>query len=139
MIVVCRAGPRAGTKRMGPDATCGNACASPLEASSGRTVRHRLNRGGVRALNRALHSIAVTRMRSCPTAQADVARRAAKGTKVARSIRANQPPPSARYGCRPSDLTHIQQVRSVSTPTVPRHAPTRRMIISTGPEWLPRS
>jgi transposase len=41
--------------------------ASPLEASSGRTVRHRLNRGGDRALNRALHTIAATRMRSCPT------------------------------------------------------------------------
>jgi transposase len=32
--------------------------ASPLPASSGRTVRHRLNRGGDRALNRALHTIA---------------------------------------------------------------------------------
>ena len=34
--------------------------ASPLPASSGRTVRHRLNRGGDRALNRALHTIAAT-------------------------------------------------------------------------------
>ena len=33
--------------------------ASPLPASSGRTVRHRLNRGGDRALNRALHTIAI--------------------------------------------------------------------------------
>ena len=39
---------------------------SPIPASSGRTVRHRLNRGGDRALNRAIHAIAVTRMRSCP-------------------------------------------------------------------------
>ena len=53
--------------------------ASPLPASSGRTVRHRLNRGGDRALNRALHTIAVTRMRSCPTTQAYVARRTAEG------------------------------------------------------------
>ena len=53
--------------------------ASPLQASSGRTVRHRLNRGGDRALNRALHTIAVTRMRSCPTTQAYVARRTAAG------------------------------------------------------------
>ena len=28
---------------------------SPLQASSGKTVRHRLNRGGDRALNRAIH------------------------------------------------------------------------------------
>ena len=53
--------------------------ASPLPASSGRTVRHRLNRGGDRALNRALHTIALTRMRSCPTTQAYVARRTAQG------------------------------------------------------------
>jgi hypothetical protein len=38
---------------------------SPIPASSGRTVRHRLNRGGDRALNRAIHAIAVTRIRSC--------------------------------------------------------------------------
>jgi transposase len=65
--------------------------ASPLEASSGRTVRHRLNRGGDRALNRALHTIATTRMRSCPTTQAYVARRTAEGknpreTRVSQSL-----------------------------------------------------
>ena len=60
--------------------------ASPLEASSGRTVRHRLNRGGDRALNRALHTIATTRMRSCPTTRAYVARRTTEG-KNPREIR----------------------------------------------------
>ena len=43
---------------------------SPLQASSGRTVRHRLNRGGDRALNKAIHVIATTRMRECPTTRA---------------------------------------------------------------------
>jgi len=60
--------------------------ASPLEASSGRTVRHRLNRGGDRALNRALHTIALTRMASCPRTRAYVARRRAEG-KTPREIR----------------------------------------------------
>lgn len=59
---------------------------SPLPASSGRTVRHRLNRGGDRALNRALHTIATTRMRHCPTTRAYVARRTAEG-KTPRDIR----------------------------------------------------
>ena len=59
---------------------------SPLPASSGRTVRHRLNRGGDRALNRAIHTIALTRMRSCPTTRAYVARRTAQG-KSTREIR----------------------------------------------------
>lgn len=35
---------------------------NPLPASSGNTVRHRLNRGGDRRLNRALHTITITRM-----------------------------------------------------------------------------
>lgn len=60
--------------------------ASPLEASSGRTTRHRLNRGGDRALNRALHTIALTRIRSCPTTRAYVAKRTTEG-KTPREIR----------------------------------------------------
>lgn len=35
---------------------------NPIPASSGNTVRHRLNRGGDRSLNRALHIVALTRM-----------------------------------------------------------------------------
>ncbi|WP_411194382.1 transposase [Rhodococcus erythropolis] len=40
-------------------ALCG---ASPIPASSGKTTRHRLNRGGDRHANYALHQIALTRM-----------------------------------------------------------------------------
>jgi len=58
---------------------------SPLPASSGRTVRHRLNRGGDRALNSAIHTIAITRMRCCPTTKDYVARRRAEG-KSSREI-----------------------------------------------------
>ena len=35
---------------------------APLEASSGRIVRHRLNRGGNRQLNRAIHTAAITQI-----------------------------------------------------------------------------
>ncbi|MEQ3542150.1 IS110 family transposase [Pseudonocardia tropica] len=59
---------------------------SPLEASSGRTKRHRLNRGGDRALNRAVHTIALTRMRCCERTRAYVERRTAEG-KSPREIR----------------------------------------------------
>lgn len=55
---------------------------SPLEVSSGRTVRHRLNRGGDRALNRAIHTITVTRMRTCPTTREYVARRTKEGKSI---------------------------------------------------------
>ena len=57
----------------------------PIPASSGRTVRHRLNRGGDRALNRAIHTIATVRMRDCPATQAYIGRRTAEGKPSARS------------------------------------------------------
>ena len=59
---------------------------APLEASSGQQTRHRLNRGGDRALNRALHTVAITRMRCHPETRAYQARRTAQG-KTHRDIR----------------------------------------------------
>lgn len=59
---------------------------SPIEASSGQITRHRLNRGGDRALNRAIHVIASTRMRCDPATIAYVTRRRAQG-KTEREIR----------------------------------------------------
>jgi transposase len=37
--------------------------AAPIPASSGQTIRYRLDRGGDRQLNRALHQIVLTRRR----------------------------------------------------------------------------
>jgi transposase len=59
---------------------------NPIPASSGRTTRHRLNRGGDRQLNRAIHTIAITRARTCPRTKAYIARRTAEG-KTPREIR----------------------------------------------------
>lgn len=52
---------------------------NPIPASSGNTVRHRLNRGGDRRLNRALHIAVLTRMTHDPTTRAYVDRRRAEG------------------------------------------------------------
>ncbi len=51
----------------------------PIPASSGNTVRHRLNRGGDRRLNRALTTVVIVRMRADPPTRAYVARRRAEG------------------------------------------------------------
>lgn len=64
-------------------ALCG---ASPVEASSGRVARHRLNRGGDRAANAALHTIALNRGRNDERTRAYVERRTAEG-KSRREIR----------------------------------------------------
>ncbi len=48
---------------------------SPIEASSGRTVQHRLNRGGDRQANSALWRIAMTRLSTDPRTQPGARRR----------------------------------------------------------------
>ncbi len=52
---------------------------NPLPASSGNTVRHRLNRGGDRRLNRALHTITMTRMVHDPGTRDYVTKRTQEG------------------------------------------------------------
>jgi transposase len=65
-------------------ALCG---ASPLDASSGRQQRHRLNRGGDRQANAALYIIAISRLRWDPATQAYMARRLAQGKTRKEAIR----------------------------------------------------
>lgn len=52
---------------------------APVPASSGKTVRHRLNRSGDRRLNSAIHTIVVSRMRFHPDTRAYVERRRTQG------------------------------------------------------------
>lgn len=56
--------------------------ASPIPASSGRTDRHRLNRGGNRQANAALHSITLSRMRHHQPTKDYVARQIARGKQT---------------------------------------------------------
>jgi transposase len=60
---------------------------APLEASSGRVRRHRLDRGGNRQLNCALHRIAVTQARIHPAARAYLERKQAEGKSRREAIR----------------------------------------------------
>ena len=70
----------ANADRLRGDAALAALCgASPVEASSGKTSRHRLNRGGDRAANNALWVIAHVRTISDPRTRAFVAKRTATG------------------------------------------------------------
>ncbi|MGA3221095.1 MAG: IS110 family transposase [Acidimicrobiales bacterium] len=60
---------------------------APIEASSGKTKRYRLNRGGNRHANAALWRIVITRMSSDPRTQAYVARRTEEGLTKGEIIR----------------------------------------------------
>jgi len=65
-------------------ALCG---VSPVPASSGKTARHRLNRGGDRGANSALHIIAIGRLRTDARTQAYVAKRIGEGHSKLEAIR----------------------------------------------------
>jgi transposase len=60
---------------------------APIPASSGRTDRHRLHRGGDRAANAALYTIALTRMATDPRTKAYVQRRTKQGRTTKEIIR----------------------------------------------------
>jgi transposase len=60
---------------------------APLEASSGRVQRHRLDRGGNRQLNAAFYRIAITQARYHPAARAYLERKQAEGESRREAIR----------------------------------------------------
>lgn len=75
-------------QRLRSEASFASLCGvSPIEASSGKVVRHRLNRGGNREANRALYMICLSRMRRDLRTQEYVARRTAEGKSKKEVIR----------------------------------------------------
>lgn len=70
----------------GESAFASHSGTSPIPASSGQTIRHRLNRSGDRQLNRALHTITLTRLAHHPHTRAYAERRTTEG-KTPREIR----------------------------------------------------
>jgi transposase len=96
-------------------AICG---ASPVPASSGKTVRHRLNPGGDRQANRALHLIAVCRLRYCHRTRAYAERRALEG-KTQREIMRCLKRYIAReiYTTLKADLADLADLGGVRTPS----------------------
>jgi transposase len=84
LLIVAGDNPR----RLGSEPSFASLCGvSPIEASSGKVVRHRLNRGGNREANRALYMICLARMRRDRRTQGYVARRTAEGKSKREIIR----------------------------------------------------
>ena len=88
-------------------ALCG---AAPIPASSGKTNRHRLNRGGDRQANWALHQIALVRLSSDPRTKAYAARLTATGKNCKEILRRprtrHRPPSTAPAGPPPTRTPH---------------------------------
>jgi transposase len=101
-------------------ALCGTA---PVPASSGKTTRHRLSRGGDRAANYALHVIATVRMACDPTTKAFVARQREHGRSsaeiirilkraIAREIFRHLTRPAPALGI--ADLRHLRRAKNIT-------------------------
>ena len=60
---------------------------APIPASSGKTVRHRLNRGGDRQVNNAIHTIALSRAHHHPETRAYLDRRIGEGKTKREAMR----------------------------------------------------
>ena len=75
-------------QRLKSEASFASLCGvAPIEASSGKVVRHRLNRGGNREANRALYMTCLARMRRDLRTQEYVARRTVEGKSKREIIR----------------------------------------------------
>jgi transposase len=83
--LLCEVGP---INRFRTDAQLArHAGVAPLDASSGKHQRHRLDRGGNRQLNCALHRIAVTQGRVHPPARAYLERKQSEGKSRREALR----------------------------------------------------
>jgi len=98
--------------------------------SSGRTDRHRLNYGGDRDANRALHMIAVCRPRHCERTRAYAARRTAEGktkTEIIRCLKryiARELYHTLRPICSRSPTRRDRASRSSPSPAAPDRSGT---------------
>jgi transposase len=82
-------GEIAGARRFATDAKLARAAGlAPIPVSSGRTDRHRLDRGGNRQINAAIHRVAVTRARCHPETIEFIARKKTEGKTHREAVRA---------------------------------------------------
>lgn len=117
-------------ERLGSESAFAALCGtSPIEASSGKVIRHRLNRGGNRSANRALHMIVVSRMSFDERTVAYIERRTSEGkTKretmrclkryVAREVYSILLDPTATKYPKGNELTIKRSVLGMSQKTI---------------------
>ena len=131
-------GEIAGVERFATDAKLARTSGSaPIPASSGNTKRHRLDHGGNRQLNCALHRLAVSKARLDPETAAYLARRQAEG-KTRREAMPQTPPRPPRLAAAPGRPSAAHRAHPPSAEPAPqgRHDPLqhpqRRLVLDIG-------
>ncbi|MGZ6662373.1 MAG: transposase, partial [Solirubrobacteraceae bacterium] len=115
---------------------------APIPCSSGQRTQHRLNRGGDRQLNHALHIIAVTRAQRDPATQEYLARKEAEGKTKKGALRCLKRHLARRFYLLlaepPADQHQTVEPESIperELPAIPERPPPEREVqqISTAP------
>jgi transposase len=113
-------GQTAGAERFHSDAHFARmAGVAPIPVSSGRKDRHRLDRGGNRQINRALHVIAITRGRRDPATREYLQRKEAEGKSRIEALRCLKRHLARRYHrllLRPPATRHSSPVACGTAP-----------------------
>ncbi len=134
-------GRTAGAERFQTDASFAlQTGTAPIKCSSGQRQQHRLNRGGDRQLNHALHIIAITRAQHDPATREYLARKQAEGKTTKGALRCLKrhlarrfhhllAPPAEPAATEPS-VRSRQHDRDDILPDIPAH-PRRRDNIDT--------
>ena len=120
-------GEIAGVDRFATDAKLARSAGSaPIPASSGNTKRHRLDRGGNRQLNCAVHRLAVNKGKWDPETAAYLARKQAEGKSRREALR-----------CLKRHLARrVYRLLATTTPTT-RPLRTAAPIAATAPNPMP--
>lgn len=87
---------------------------APIPASSGATIRHRVNRGGNRLLNEAIHTIALVQNRGVTPGKAYIDQRRASGKTHREAMRSSQKTPLRRR--LPIQLADVQRLEAAAIP-----------------------
>ena len=111
---------------------------APIPCSSGKRTQHRLNRGGDRQLNHALHIIAVTRAQRDPATKQYLARKEAEGKTTKGALRAlkrhlarhfqkllSEPPADQRQAAQPQTISEPEPTEHARPQIPPRPRPRR--------------
>jgi len=113
---------------------------APIPCSSGQRTQHRLNRGGDRQLNHALHIIAVTRAQRDPATKQYLARKQAEGKTSKGALRSLKRHLARRFHKLLSEPPADQQPASDGKPTVkPQPAATDGKLPELPPRRHPRA
>ena len=136
LIITAGTNPHRLTSEASFAALCG---AAPVPASSGKTTRHRLSRGGDRAANNALHRIALVRMSSDKTTKDYVTRQLAAGRskmEILRKLKRAIAREVFKLLTRPltvpdySDLRQARQTKNITLTAVANNFGVWPMVIS---------